>query len=131
MKKSRNRTTVLILIAASVAFFLVELLLPSAFANAESTDGEKELSQNIEDVLEGLDLSELQQYLDENSDSYLFNFGDNAREIIEYLISGNAGTDYSGYINEILTVIFSDVVNLLPAFAEVVAIALLCAVFSA
>ena len=40
------------------------------------------------------------------------------------------GTDYSGYISEIFSVIFSNVVSLLPAFAEVTAIALLCAVFT-
>ncbi len=131
MKKFRVKKSAVVLLAASLLFFLVLALVPTISAYAEQSDGEEELSQNIEDVLDGLDLSDLQKYLDENSDSYLFNFGDNAREIIEYLIKGNAGTDYAGYINEILSVVFSDVVNLLPAFAEVVAIALLCAVFSA
>ena len=131
MNKFRVKKSAVVLLAASLLFFLILALVPTISAYAEQSDGEEELSQNIEDVLEGLDLSDLQKYLDENSDSYLFNFGDNAREIIEYLIKGNAGTDYAGYINEILSVVFSDVVNLLPAFAEVVAIALLCAVFSA
>ena len=126
----RNKRRRWVLIAV-VACFLLIIAIPSFAAGAEEgNDGEQELAQNIEDVLEGLDLSELQKYLDKNSDSYLFNFGDNAEEIIRYLINGNIGTDYGSYITEILSVVFSDVVSLLPAFAEVVAIALLCAIFS-
>ena len=127
----RNKRRRWVLIAVVACFLLFIFAIPSFAAGAEeSNDGEQELTQNIEDVLEGLDLSELQKYLDENSDSYLFNFGDNAEEIIRYLINGNIGTDYGSYITEILSVVFSDVVSLLPAFAEVVAIALLCAIFS-
>lgn len=127
----RNKRRRWVLIAVVACFLLFIIAIPSFAAGAEEgNDGEQELAQNIEDVLEGLDLSELQKYLDKNSDSYLFNFGDNAEEIIRYLINGNIGTDYGSYITEILSVVFSDVVSLLPAFAEVVAIALLCAIFS-
>ncbi len=125
----KTRRLVLLLVAAAF-ILIVTVILPAVASAAEQEDGREELAQNIEDVLGGLDLSALQQYLDENSDSYLFNFGDNATEIIEYLIKGNVGTDYSGYISEIFSVIFSNVVSLLPAFAEVTAIALLCAVFT-
>lgn len=121
-----------LVVVAVIFFFLFIFGIPAATAAADDTDGgDAELSQNIEDVLGGLDLSELQQYLDENSESYLFNFGDNAEEIIRYLVNGNIGTDYANYITEILSVVFSDVISLLPAFAEVVAIALLCAIFPA
>lgn len=120
-----------LVVVAVIFFFLFIFGIPAATAAADDTGGgDAELSQNIEDVLGGLDLSELQQYLDENSESYLFNFGDNAEEIIRYLVNGNIGTDYANYITEILSVVFSDVISLLPAFAEVVAIALLCAIFS-
>lgn len=126
LKKRR----LLLLLVGAAFILIVTVILPAVASAAEQEDGREELAQNIEDVLGGLDLSALQQYLDENSDSYLFNFGDNATEIIEYLIKGNVGTDYSGYISEIFSVIFSNVVSLLPAFAEVTAIALLCAVFT-
>ena len=126
LKKRR----LLLLLVAAAFILIVTVILPAVASAAEQEDGREELAKNIEDVLGGLDLSALQQYLDENSDSYLFNFGDNATEIIEYLIKGNVGTDYSGYISEIFSVIFSNVVSLLPAFAEVTAIALLCAVFT-
>ena len=81
--------------------------------------------------MDDLDLSELQHYLDGNSGSFLAKFGGTAREVVEYLISGNLGMDYGGYLNEIFGIIFDDVINLIPAFATVTAIAILCAVVSA
>lgn len=101
------------------------------YALAEQTDGRVELNQNISDLLDKLDLSELQKFLDEDKDNFLFSFGGTAREIIEYLIAGNLNADYSGYINELFSVIFKDVINMIPAFATVTAIALLSAVVSA
>ncbi len=94
------------------------------------TDGRAELNENISDLLEDLDLSELQKYLDENGDSFLNQFGSTAKEVIEYLISGNLGSDYTGYLNELFSVIFKGVINLIPAFATVAGIALLSAVIS-
>lgn len=90
-----------------------------------------DLNQNIGKLLDELDLSELQKYLDENGEGYLLGFGGSAREIIEYLIHGDLGADYGGYLNELFGVIFKDVINLIPAFATVLAVALLCAVVSA
>ena len=61
--------------------------------SAYAEDGREELSENIANLLNDLDLSELQQYLDQNGDSYLFNFGNTAKEIVEYLINGNLGSE--------------------------------------
>lgn len=103
----------------------------SKIAWAEDADGRVELNENIANLLDDLDLSELQEYLDGNSGSFLAEFGGTAKEIVEYLISGNLGTDYGSYLNEIFGVVFKDVINLIPAFATVTAVALLCAVVSA
>lgn len=94
-------------------------------------DNRAELNENILKLLEELDLSDLQDFLDEDSDNYLFKFGSTAKEIIQYLISGNLDTDYGGYLTELFTVIFKNVTRLIPAFATVTAIALLSAVVSA
>lgn len=106
-------------------------MLACAGISALAADGKEELSDNIADLLNDLDLSELQQYLDNNSDSYLLNFGGNAREIVEYLINGNLGTEYNGFLSELFSIIFKDVINLIPAFATVMAVSLLSAVVSA
>ena len=99
--------------------------------SAYAEDGREELSENIANLLNDLYLSELQQYLDQNGDSYLFNFGNTAKEIVEYLINGNLGSEYGGFLNELFSIIFKDVINLVPAFATVTAVALLSAVVSA
>ena len=99
--------------------------------SAYAEDGREELSENIANLLNDLDLSELQQYLDQNGDSYLFHFGNTAQEIVEYLINGNLGSEYGGFLNELFSIIFKDVINLVPAFATVTAVALLSAVVSA
>lgn len=114
----------LVLTAVAVLIFALSGIVASA------DDGEAELNQSIAELLEKLDLNELQKYLDENSDSYLFNFGNTAKEIVEYLIRGNLNTDYGSYISELFSIIFKNVINLIPAFAEVTAIALLSAIVS-
>ena len=114
-----------LLIAAAVAVFIGVSLTASA-----DEDSKIELNENIIKLLEDLDLSELQKYLDENEDSYLFQYGDTAGEIIKYLIQGNLNTDYGGYLNELLSILFKNVISLIPAFATVVAVALLSAIVS-
>lgn len=90
----------------------------------------EELGENIKNLLDKLDLSDLQKYLDENGSDYLKKFGGTAREIIEYLLRGNANTDYSGYLSQLFSIIFKDVLNLIPAFATVTGISLLSAIVS-
>ncbi len=120
----KKRAILLIIIIVAVA----ACLFAGGITAYAEEDGSKELNESISGLLEDLDLSELQQYLDEHSDSFLFNFGDTAKEIVNYLIKGNLDTDYGSYIKELFNVIFKNVISLIPAFAEVTAIALLCAV---
>lgn len=100
-------------------------------AHADSDSGRTQLNENITNLLNDLDLSELQKYIDNNGSGLLASFGSSAKDIIGYLINGNLGTDYGGYLSEIFNVLFKNVINLIPAFATVAAVALLCAVVSA
>lgn len=126
---NKSRVKKLIIIAF---LLIVAVLLASLATSATASDkGKEELNENISDLLNDLDLSELQEYLDENGNNYLFKYGNTAQEIVEYLISGNLGTDYGGYLSELFSIIFKDVINLIPAFATVTAIALLSAIVSA
>ena len=124
--KHNLKKTVIALIF--IAFLVAVWLIAVNFAFA--ADGSEELSENIKNLLDKLDLSDLQKYLDENGSDYLKNFGGTAREIIEYLLRGNANTDYSGYLSQLFSIIFKDVLNLIPAFATVTGIALLSSVVS-
>ena len=115
-----------IILAAVVAALCVALavLCPTAYAD----DGGEQLNENISDILDGLDLEALDQYLKEYGDEFAFSYGEDARSMIEYLIKGDLKADYSGYIAELLSVIFKNALSLVPAFAQIIALALLCAV---
>ena len=96
----------------------------TAFADENA----QELNQTITSILDGLDLSELDGYLQSFGDGFIFSFGDSAREIIEYLINGNLGVNYSGYLGEIFSLLFDNVLSLLPGFAQIIALGVLCAI---
>lgn len=117
-------------ILLSVLIIVVVAIFALSGIAAHAEEDERELNDSILKLLEDLDLSELQKYLDENEGSFLFNFGDTAAEIVEYLVHGNLNTDYGGYLNELLSILFKNVISLIPAFATVVAVALLSAIVS-
>ncbi len=127
-KRNLIKPFILILL---ILFALLVLSLGGGVWAFADTDGKAEINDNIKNLLDQLDLSELQKFLDGDKDNYLFKFGSTAREIVEYLISGNLNADYSGYLNELFSVIFKDVIEMIPAFATVTAIALLSAVVTA
>ena len=83
-------------------------------------DDGAELNENISSIIDSLDLTEIQKYLDEYGNDYVFSFGDTAKEIVTYLVKGNLGVNYTDYISELFSVLFSGVTKLLPAFAQVV-----------
>ena len=117
-----------ILLAVLIAVIIAIFAFVGTAVYAE--EEEKGINENISKLLEDLDLSELQDYLDKNEGSYLYKFGNTAKDIVEYLINGNLNTDYGGYLNELLSILFKNVISLIPAFATVVAIALLSAIVS-
>lgn len=119
--------TVLIILAVLLILGFPNLISGNAIAHAD--DG-AELNENISSILDGLDLSEIQKYLDEYGSEYVFSFGNTAREIVEYLANGNLGVNYTDYISELFSVLFKSVGNMIPAFAQIVAICILCAVSS-
>ena len=120
--KIKKRAIIILLAAAAVL-----LLLAGGVAFADN-DAEQQLEENIGELLEGLDLDALDEYLKNYGDDFLFSFGDDARQIVEYLIRGNLGIDYSSYIGELLSVLFSDALSLVPVFMQIIALSVLCAV---
>ena len=116
------------------AFFAVLIVITLPLLIGETViafaDDGAELNENISSILDSLDLSEIQKYLDEYGSDYVFSFGDTAKEILEYLLKGNLGVNYTDYLSELFSVLFSNVTSLIPAFAQIVAISILCAVAS-
>ncbi len=95
-----------------------------------SADDGADLNQNINSLIDSLDLTEIQNYLDKYGNDFLFSFGDNAKEIVKYLVNGNLNVDYGTYIGGLMSTLFNGVTSMLPAFAQIIAILILCAVSS-
>ena len=109
----------------TLIFIIIGLLSGGTVAFAD--DG-ADLTDSITSIIDGLDLSEIEQYLSQYGNEYVFSFGESAKEIVEFLVSGDLGLNYSDYIGKILSVLFKGVTSLIPAFAQVVAISILCAI---
>ncbi|MBP5242227.1 MAG: stage III sporulation protein AE [Clostridia bacterium] len=114
--------------------FLANFLFtqPTLHAFAEETevtatnaDGEDELKESIEQLISDLDTDELQDYL--NS---LEEFPDwNVKNKLSELLNGGS-LDYSDVFAALFSVVGDSVADMLPAFAVIVAIALLCGVLN-
>ena len=128
-KADSTRLIKILIIALSVALIVLLPILLGGTVIAFADDG-AELNQNIDSIIDSLDLTEIQKYLDEYGGDYIFSFGDTAKDIVKYLINGNLGVNYNDYISEILSVLFSRVTSLIPAFSQIIAISILCAVCS-
>lgn len=117
------------MLIVAVVLLVVILLVPVGVTVAVADEG-AELNENITSILDGLDLTEIDNYLSQYGDGFIYSYGDNAREILEYLVRGQLKVDYSSYIGEVLSVLLSGVKSFIPAFAQVVAISILCAIAS-
>lgn len=119
-------------------FFLIQLFILSfclfnantvtVFAdntqNAEE-EGREKLNESLEELFKGLDLSELQAYVD-SLDNYP---KDNVVERLTAYIGGEK-FDYSSFLSDILRILFEKVRQILPAFTCITAIALLSGIIA-
>lgn len=111
-----------------IAFVLLLPLIVGTVAVAFASDGGAEITENVADIIGGLDLTELQDYIERYGNEYLYSFSDSAKGLIEFLVSGNLGVNYGEYLKNLFTSLFGGIINLLPAFSQVVAISILCAI---
>ena len=113
-------------IAGLLIVIFIIIILSDGLAFAD--DAEQELNDNISSILDGLDLSAIEEYIKNHGNDFIFSFGDSARDIVEYLLHGNLNIDYSSYLGEIFSVLFENVISLVPAFAQIVALSVICAI---
>lgn len=110
--------------------FLIALCFPltSQIVHAETveTATEQELNENIQSLLESLDVEELQNYLDT-----LSTFGGiSVKDTLKKVIDGNFSLDYASLGEAVLSLVWEEMSLLLPSFAIILAISLLCGVLN-
>ena len=121
-----KRKFVIILILMLTYFSLVSYTFgESGDSGASNEDAEAELSQNVEEIVDNLDLSDLEEYLASLSGSQLALLGSGSiRERIKRAISGELGADYSSFFTYIVEVMGINLVNYMPMLISVITIAI-------
>lgn len=110
-----------------ILFIFLALLSTIAFDNyvsADNGDDESTLSDSVYQVLDGVDLSEMQEMVDSLDDIGLFKV--TIREKIEMILKGEYFTNYTSLFSAIIELIFGDIKTILPFIFTLVAIGILC-----
>lgn len=110
--------TVLILCAMLLAW-----VYPSVQAYADDGTGEQELNATLLEQMENLDFEKLQAYID----SLGLQNEQSVRECLFAYINGGE-IEYQAFFNEITNVLLKNFVKLVPAFACICAISILCGI---
>lgn len=126
-KRGNRRKKVLRLIFA----LLVGVLLLCANGTARAERPEEaaamdELNQNIDDLIDSLNTDELQKYLD----SFTEFRGTDIKERLKSIITGDYSLEYDSLVEAVLGVVWQEGKVMLPAFAIILAVALLCGILN-
>ena len=117
---------ILILLAVIAATGEGSVVAYAAETEDIESEAEKELQQNISDLLDELDLQDLQEYLDTLTEFH----GISVKDKLKGLIDGDLSLDYSSLGNAVLHTFLEEITLLFPAFAVIVAASLLCGILN-
>ena len=96
-----------------------------ASASAEE-DAEERIEEIIGDLIGSLDTEELQKYLDSLADFR----GTDIKEKLASVITGDFSLDYSSLTSAVISFVWEEAKIMLPAFAVILAVAILCGVLN-
>jgi len=109
-----------------ILILLVAVMLTMTSEVYCATD-EKELNDNVDDQLDYLDTSELEDYLNGLSDSEKELFGEGSfKEKVQAIISGDFKIGYSGFFDAIFGLFFKNILTYIPIFSSIGAICIIC-----
>lgn len=123
--KRRKRVVALLFIVISC----VMLLCANGIERTEQTEegpAMEELGKNIDDLLDALNTDELQKYLDTLTEFR----GTDIKERLKGLITGDFTLDYGSIAEGVLNLVWQEGKVMLPAFAIILAVALLCGILN-
>lgn len=123
-KKSKFNKKKLIIAFVLLFFALISLIDINGFVSAEEENLDENLTQNVFEVLDDVDLSEVQDVVD-NLDDLGF-MTSSVREKVEKILKGEYFTDYSSFFQALISLIFGDLRSILPFVFTIIAIGILC-----
>ncbi len=128
--RSRRRRLLPALLAF-LAILLAVLLFSGASAPAAAYTSEEQaaldkLEEQVQDLLDSLDTEELEEYLDSLSQ---FD-GKDVKEILAKLVTGDYALEYDSMWEAVLALVWEEGRAMLPAFAVILAVAVLCGILN-
>ena len=122
------------LLPVILAFLLISACLPAAkvFAAAnDKADAEQGLSDAVGSQLDSLNLSELEAYLNSLTSDEKNMFGDMSfKDKLKGVINGDFSIGYNNFFAAILNLAFKQILNFVPAFLTIIAVAVLYSVLN-
>lgn len=99
---------------------------PVAAYTSEEQAALDKLEEQVQDLLDSLDTEELEEYLDSLSQ---FD-GKDVKEILAELVTGDYALEYDSMWEAVLALVWEEGRSMLPAFAVILAVAVLCGILN-
>lgn len=120
------RTLLIFLLLAAVLFAAIPPAVSASAGSEADEEALAELEESIEELIDSLDLEELQAYLDS-----LAQFeGVSLKDKLMSVVTGDFALDYSSLAQSLVGLIWDEAQMLFPAFAVILAIAVLCGILN-
>ena len=130
VKKLRGRHLALLLIVLFASVLLLLCFSGTPVTASAYTSEEQEaldrLEEEVEELLGSLDTDELQAYLD-SFDEYR---GKDVKEMLASLVTGDFALEYDSLFEAVLGLVWEEGRAMLPAFAVILAVAVLCGILN-
>ena len=130
VKKLRGRRLALLLIALFASVLLLLCFSGTPVTASAYTSEEQEaldrLEEEVEELLGSLDTDELQAYLN-SFDEYR---GKDVKEMLASLVTGDFALEYDSLFEAVLGLVWEEGRAMLPAFAVILAVAVLCGILN-
>lgn len=113
----------LVVTAILSALFLALAFFPAAAAEENDSEVERELTEKVEEGLDAIDFSELEEWAKTYGDSDTFS--DGVKKLVENVLNGNAVVGFEEFSKTALDALTGGIVSCIPAFAAIFAIAVM------
>ncbi len=126
-RRTKKRWRPFVVIVITMLLFMLSGTVSDVCAyTAEEEEAIGKLQAEVDELLQALDTEELQQYLDQLSDFEKIDL----KETLSDVISGDFAVDYPTLWQAIFDLVWEDGRAMLPSFAVILAVALLCGILN-
>lgn len=123
-KKFNNSKKIILAIVFLVLALVSTIHIENYVGASNNNEAENSLVSTVSDILNGIDLSEMQDMVDQIDEFNLVQTS--VKEKIEKILKGEYFTDYTSLTSAILSLIFGDIRKVLPLIFTIIAVGILC-----